>query len=306
MLFDKATSLAVARRLAAASAAGRAPALFSSSASSPPPPHCELFDRSRSEGALPSAFHTAAGAMQRPRASPDFPTGFYSHALLPSRVLVEPSPANMAGANMASRSHRFGPPDRSGAGSGLGPGEYSTHYGSMAHSLSRNLASMSRAGAGFGTKGAARELLRVSKDQIDLPGPGAYRETALSVKGYNPLAKTASWPFKSASLKASLVEPTGDPGAYSPGTNRFAASGSVAGQVVGPASGSFARSVRNGAGAFGATAARSPGDWLSILGEDTPGPGAYVRRPRTAPMPSAAFRSSSAQRPRIMLQSAPG
>ena len=244
--------------------------------------------------------------MQRPRASPDFPTGFYSQALLPSYVLVERGTANMAGANMASRSHRFGPPNRSDLGSGLGPGEYSTHYGSMAHTLSRNLASMSRAGAGFGTKGAARELLRVTKDQMDLPGPGAYRETALSVKGHNPLAKSPSWAFKSTSLKASLVEPTGDPGAYSPSTNRFAASDAMAGQVAGPASGSFARPTRNGAGSFGATAARSPGDWLVVLGEDTPGPGAYAHRPRSAPMPSAAFRSSSAQRPRIMLQGSTG
>ena len=33
-----------------------------------------------------------------------------------------------------------------------------------------------------------------------------------------------------------------------------------------------------------------------LMGEDTPGPGSYGQRPRSAPMPSSAFRSSSAQR----------
>lgn len=101
-------------------------------------------------------------------------------------------------------------------------------------------------------------------------------------------------------MKFSLVENTGDPGAYNPTTNRFAAKSSLEGVMLGFAAAT--RSTRTGAGSFGGIAPRSPGDWLSIMGEDTPGPGSYGQRPRSAPMPSSAFRSSSAQRPRMIVQ----
>lgn len=134
----------------------------------------ELFDRGR------HADGSSVFLSSRPRAAPP-EDPFATVSLLPNRALVERTPGN-GGQAMNSKSSRFGPADKSVLGSGIGPGSYNTHYGSMAHKLSRSLERMSRAGAGFGTKGAARELLQVSKDQMDLPGPGAYKETYIQWK----------------------------------------------------------------------------------------------------------------------------
>ena len=78
----------------------------------------------------------------------------------------------------------------------------------------------------------------------------------------------------------------------------------------GPSS-SFARSDRSGAGSFGAIGDRDRKGWPAVHGEDGPGPGAYRSSEQTntfgrelfakrqAAMPNAAFRSSSAQRPKV-------
>ena len=125
-----------------------------------------------------------------------------------------------------------------------------------------------------------------------MPGPGAYDSKSKDVADGHASA------FKSGSQRLQVEEATGDPGAYDPNANR---------DLAHMAASSFGRSNRAGSGAFGASSAREMK--LDIMGEDTPGPGSYRSKKdmsETPRMPSAAFRSSSAQRAKTRQQDVPG
>lgn len=277
---------------------------------------CELFAKPHERAPdtrIPSAAFRSSSA-QRPKAQINEEPG--REVYLPNMSSVQRAPSN-AGHGFHSRSNRFGP-DRQSTGAQLGPGAYSPQHASIAHALNKSIERMSRAGAGFGTASPARDLPGQPKDMVDLPGPGMYStDRLLCAQLRFPRQNGCSSAFKSTSQRgAGMYEKTGDPGAYYPGTNRFAVSHDVASGSAGITSASVSRPSRHGAGSFGGTATRSAA-WMQILGEDTPGPGSYGTSggrssgrhhelASVSRMPSAAFRSSSAQRPRILTQDAPG
>ena len=105
--------------------------------------------------------------------------------------------------------------------------------------------------------------------------------------------------FRSRSLQRQKVDSIGiGPGAY----NAADALDNVSRSSFLSAGSSFNRAARAGQGGFGGLGSRDLR--LEILGEDTPGPGAYrglaatlLNAHQGRSMPSAAFRSLSAQRP---------
>merc|ERR1719240_2384273 len=126
-----------------------------------------------------------------------------------------------------------------------------------------------------------------------MPGPGAYEAKSKRVD-----ADGHGSAFKSGSQRLQVEEQTGDPGAYNPNANR---------DLAHQAASSFGRSARAGVGAFGASSARDMK--LDIMGEDTPGPGSYRGKQQMSDvthMPSASFRSSSAQRAKGKMGDTPG
>jgi len=192
---------------------------------------------------------------------------------------------------MRGKSHRF-QSERTMTEAGVGPGTYEAHTdGSLAASVAKSVERMSRSNPGFGSRQPAREL-PYQKEQADMPGPGAYdNKHGDRVDGHASA-------FKSGSQRLQVEEATGDPGAYDPNANR---------DLAASAANSFGRSNRAGSGAFGASSARDMK--LDIMGEDTPGPGSYRSKKdmsETPHMPSAAFRSSSAQRAKTRAQETPG
>ena len=208
----------------------------------------------------------------------------------PILTSVEPGLAN-GGAGMKSKGQRF-TTEKSTTDMGVGPGTYEAHVdGSLAASVAKSVERMSRSNPGFGTRQAAREL-PYQKEQADMPGPGAYDARKGNVVDGHASA------FKSGSQRLQVEEATGDPGAYDPNANR---------EISATAQASFGRSNRAGSGGFGASSAREMK--LDIMGEDTPGPGTYRAKKDMSDathMPSAAFRSSSAQRGKSKSTETPG
>ena len=126
-----------------------------------------------------------------------------------------------------------------------------------------------------------------------MPGPGAYDS-----KGRDNRVDGHASAFKSGSQRLQVEEPTGDPGAYDPDRTR---------DLAAAATNTFGRSNRAGSGGFGSASAREMK--LDVTGEDTPGPGTYRSKKELSEgphMPSAAFRSSSAQRGKERNSSTPG
>ena len=192
---------------------------------------------------------------------------------------------------MRSKAQRF-TTEKTSTDMGVGPGTYEAHVdGSLAASVAKSVERMSRSNPGFGTRQPAREL-PYQKEQSDMPGPGAYdARKGLTVDGHASA-------FKSGSQRLQTEEHTGDPGSYDPGVHR---------DLAATANKSFGRSNRAGSGGFGGSSAREMK--LDIMGEDTPGPGSYRAKKELsegAHMPSAAFRSSSAQRGKARGSDTPG
>merc|ERR1719230_1452396 len=203
---------------------------------------------------------------------------------------VEPGTPNAAAA-MRSRGSRF-TAERTTTDGGVGPGSYEAQVErSLAASVAKSVERMSRSNPGFGSRQPAREL-PYQKEQADMPGPGAYdARKGQTVDGHASA-------FKSGSQRLQVEEATGDPGAYDPNANR---------EMSAQAQASFGRSNRAGSGGFGGSSAREMK--LDIMGEDTPGPGTYRAKKEMADathMPSAAFRSSSAQRGKSKMTDTPG
>ena len=192
---------------------------------------------------------------------------------------------------MRSKAQRFQQEKQTTDG-GVGPGTYESQGDrSLAASVAKSVERMSRSNPGFGSRQPAREL-PYQKEQADMPGPGAYDAKMKQNEEGHASA------FKSGAQRLQVEEQTGDPGAYDPNANR---------DLAHAAASSFGRSNRAGSGAFGASSARDMK--LDIMGEDTPGPGSYRSRKEmseSSHMPSAAFRSSSAQRAKGKSADTPG
>jgi len=150
----------------------------------------------------------------------------------------------------------------------VGPGAYESHMeGSLATSVQKSVSKASRANPGFGTLMPAHELpfLDEVQDAQDMPGPGAYEapKSSIDVDGHSSAFKSASQRSNVTNASGSL-DATGDPGAYDPHTHTELASTSKK---------SFGRSNRAGMGDFGGKEQRLMR--VDIMGESTPGPGAY-------------------------------
>jgi hypothetical protein len=193
----------------------------------------------------------------------------------------------------------------------VGPGSYESHLeGSLQVSVSKAVSKASRANPGFGTLTLAHDLPFVDavQDAMDDPGPGAYEapKSTLNSGGGSVAA------FKSGSqrgLKELGAMDMGDPGAYDPYTHKELATTSKK---------SFGRSNRAGMGDFGGTEKREMN--LELMGENTPGPGAYnggdrMRNGKVAAlaamdsgekMPSSSFHSKTAQREKALNLHVPG
>merc|ERR1719424_1627863 len=235
----------------------------------------------------PSSSFRSSSAQRAKGKSVDTPgAGSYD----PNMAAVEPSSSN-SGAGMRSKAQRFAA-ERTTTDGGVGPGTYeSQNDRSLASSVAKSVERMSRSNPGFGSRQPAREL-PYQKEQADMPGPGAYdSKLDRNVEGHASA-------FKSGSHRLQVEEQTGDPGAYDPTAGR---------DLAHMAASSFGRSNKAGSGAFGASSARDMK--LDIMGEDTPGPGSYRSRKEMSEsthMPSAAFRSSSAQRAKGKSADTPG
>ena len=192
---------------------------------------------------------------------------------------------------MRSKAQRF-TAEKNTTDGGVGPGTYEAHTDrSLAASVAKSVERMSRSNPGFGSRQPAREL-PYQKEQADMPGPGAYD----SKMERNQEGHASA--FKSGMQRLQVEEQTGDPGAYDPNNNR---------DLAHMAASSFGRSNKAGSGAFGASSARDMK--LDIMGEDTPGPGSYKGKQQMSDvthMPSASFRSSSAQRAKGKQHETPG
>jgi len=148
---------------------------------------------------------------------------------------------------------------------------------------------------------AAKIQARASRE-TSVPGPGSYSTNGRTPRGGSSLQTTGGGraAFRSKSLQRLKTSNGGDPGAY----NAADAADAMSTSSFSVAS-SFSRAARAGNSGFGVGARDLR---LDHSGEDTPGPGAYGLKlsgsmsggglfaARTT-MPSAAFRSLSAQRP---------
>jgi hypothetical protein len=149
-------------------------------------------------------------------------------------------------------------------------------------------------------KHAAKVKARDSRLFESSPGPGAYSTNGRTPRGGASLQSLGGGRavFRSRSLQRQKVDSIGSgPGAY----NAADALDNVSRSSFLSAGSSFNRAARAGQGGFGGLGSRDLR--LEILGEDTPGPGAYrglaatLLNAHQGRMPSAAFRSLSAQRP---------
>ena len=150
-------------------------------------------------------------------------------------------------------------------------------------------------------KHAAKVKARDSRLFESGPGPGAYSTNGRTPRGGASLQSLGGGRavFRSRSLQRQKVDSIGiGPGAY----NAADALDNVSRSSFLSAGSSFNRAARAGQGGFGGLGSRDLR--LEILGEDTPGPGAYrglaatlLNAHQGRSMPSAAFRSLSAQRP---------
>ena len=149
-------------------------------------------------------------------------------------------------------------------------------------------------------KHAAKVKARDSRLFESSPGPGAYSTNGRTPRGGASLQSLGGGRavFRSRSLQRQKVDSIGiGPGAY----NAADALDNVSRSSFLSAGSSFNRAARAGQGGFGGLGSRDLR--LEILGEDTPGPGAYrglaatLLNAHQGRMPSAAFRSLSAQRP---------
>jgi len=192
----------------------------------------------------------------------------------------------------------------------VGPGSYDSHLErSIQVSTSKAVSKASRANPGFGTLTLAHDLpfLDAVQDAMDDPGPGAYENNKSTLGGDGH--KSA---FKSGTqrgLKELGAMAMGDPGSYDPYTVTDLASTSKK---------SFGRSNRAGMGDFGGTEKRELA--VEIMGEATPGPGAYngdrmMRTGKVAAlsamdsgekMPMSSFKSTTVQRAKVLNQHVPG
>jgi len=192
----------------------------------------------------------------------------------------------------------------------VGPGSYESHLErSIQVSTSKAVSKASRANPGFGTLTLAHDLPFVDavQDAMDDPGPGAYENNKSTFGGDGHRSA-----FKSGTtrdVKDLGKTDTGDPGSYDPYTLTDLASTSKK---------SFAKSLRTGKGDFGGMEKRELA--IDIMGESTPGPGAYngdamMRNGKVAAlsaldssekMPMSAFKSKSAQREKALNQHVPG
>jgi len=194
----------------------------------------------------------------------------------------------------------------------VGPGAYESHLErSIQVSTSKAVSKASRANPGFGTLTLAHDLpfLDAVQDAMDDPGPGAYennKSTLLSTGGGHKSA------FKSGTnrgVAALGAAESGDPGSYDPYTVTDLASTSKK---------SFGKSNRSGQGDFGGKEKRELN--IELMGEATPGPGAYngdkmLRSGKSGElsaldtgerMPMSSFKSTSAQREKATNQHVPG
>ena len=184
----------------------------------------------------------------------------------------------------------------------VGPGSYESHLErSIQVTTSKAVSKASRANPGFGTLTLAHDLpfLDAVQDAMDDPGPGAYDNAKSTLNKANDGHRSA---FKSGSqrgLKELGALDMGDPGSYDPYTISDLASTSKK---------SFGKSNRQGQGEFGGKMRRELA--IEIMGEATPGPGAYnggdmMRTGKVAAlaaldsgekMPMSSFKSKSKQR----------
>ena len=174
----------------------------------------------------------------------------------------------------------------------------------------------------YGAKGApgpqgaaarhADKLRAKANRKAKTPGPGAYSPSDM---GGAFARKSDKNPGSSFLSKTKRLVPAlgavdaGDPGAYDPHTLKELASTSKK---------SFAKSMRSGAGDFGGKEKREMN--LELMGEGTPGPGAYnggdrMRNGKVAAlaamdsgekMPSSSFHSKTAQREKALNLHVPG
>ena len=231
-------------------------------------------------------------------------------AYTPDMKAIEKSATNPA-MNMKAKGERFVPPKQV-TDALVGPGAYESHLErSIQVSTSKAVSKASRANPGFGTLTLAHDLpfLDAVQDAMDDPGPGAYEnnKSTLDLKsgGHRSAFKSGS----TRGLKELGAADSGDPGSYDPYTLKDLASTSKK---------SFAKSNRSGAGDFGGKEKRELA--IDIMGEATPGPGAYngdrmMRNGKVAAlaaldsgekMPMSAFKSKSEQREKTPNQHVPG
>ena len=231
-------------------------------------------------------------------------------AYTPDMRAIEASPANPA-MQMRAKGKRF-ETVKQVTGELVGPGTYESHLErSMQISTSKAVSKASRANPGFGTLTLAHDLpfLDSVQDAMDDPGPGAYENNKSTLDLKSGGHRSA---FKSGStrlLKELGADQSGDPGLYDPFTNFSLAASSKK---------SFGKSMRTGQGDFGGKEKRELA--MEILGEATPGPGAYngdvmMRNGKVAAlaaldsgekMPMSSFKSKSAQREKSENQHVPG
>ena len=173
--------------------------------------------------------------------------------------------------------------------------------------------SSSKVLAGPAARKEQHEMKRRAKNnrRAKSPGPGA-DSPALSTLNNGDKNQSSSFSSKSKrgiDKEMGAAKGGGDPGAYDPYTLKELASTSKK---------SFARSMRQGQGDFGGKDKRELA--VEIMGESTPGPGAYnggemMRTGKKAAlsafdtgerMPMSSFKSKSAQRETAENQNVPG
>jgi len=221
-------------------------------------------------------------------------------AYSPAWTSVEPAPTNPS-RHMKAHGQRF-ESVKQVTDPMVGPGAYESHTeGSLANAVKKSVSKASRANPGFGTLMPAHELpfLDEVQDAQDMPGPGAYENAKSTLNTRDGSGHRSA--FKSTSKR--MVEglgaiETGDPGSYDPYTNT---------ELAATSKKSFGRSNRAGMGDFGTRDQRELR--IDVMGEKTPGPGAYngdvmMKDGKKAnlsaldsgeKMPSSAFKSKSAK-----------
>ena len=168
-----------------------------------------------------------------------------------------------------------------------------------------------KATTGPAARAEAHAAKKKQKDarRAKTPGPGSYSPSASTLKKGDKNQSSAFVSKSKRGLKELGAADQGDPGNYDPYTLKDLASSSKK---------SFAKSNRSGQGDFGGKEKRELA--MDILGEATPGPGAYngdvmMRNGKVAAlaaldsgekMPMSSFKSKSAQREKSENQHVPG